>query len=351
MVIRRRYLGDIVLFGPVFRNLRQHYPQSQIAFLVNEKYADVQANNPDVNEILSIPGLPCKNKWVYVRDWFRLLRKLRGRFDIVYDFERSARSILLMKWSGATHRISYSLEGRSHKRERHFDVLANWTDDEQQSLHMLDLSLKLLEADGIPILTREVKLHVPESDVLEAQEFLRATLKNEEDASPKSTFVMVHPGARMPARCWPEKNFAAVCDALQSQTKAAVFLLAGPGEEEQVQAVGSAMQTRVRILESPTTVPKLAALLQAADLFICNDSGPMHVAAAVGTPVLALFGAQLTSLFHPVGAHSTVLQASKPCPCPFPDLCQPPNSDKMLCVRRISVETVIAAARRLLHAT
>ncbi|MEO6907367.1 MAG: glycosyltransferase family 9 protein [Abditibacteriaceae bacterium] len=346
LVIRRQYLGDLALLGPVFTNLRHHYPQSHIALLVNEKYSDVQKNNPDLNEILSIPGLPCESKVAYVLHWIQLLQKLRGRFDIVYDFARNSRSILLMKWSGARHRVSFAIEDEPHPRERYYNILANWTQADERTLHTIDFTLKLLEADGIPIVTRQVKLYVPDSDALEAQQCLRAALKDEQNIPPKSTFVLVHPGARLSTRCWPPENFAAVCDALQNQSQATVLLLAGSGEEAKVRAVQVAMHTRVRILKAPSTVPKLAALLQAADLFICNDSGPMHVAAAVGTPVVALFGAQPTTLWHPAGENNTVLQPSLPCAdrCLFPGICQPPNTYKMRCIQRITVEEVIDAA-------
>lgn len=344
LVIRRRYLGDLVLLGPVLRNLRLHYPESHIALLVDEKYGDVHQHNPDLSEILCIPQRRQEESYIaYICRWMQLLRKLRGRFDIVFNLTQNARMARLVRWTAAAHRVGYVVEGKP-SRHMNYDVLATWTRQDHLSRHIVDICLKLLEADGITIATREVKLHVPASDAQEARKYLRAAAGEEENSSSQSIFVLVHPGARLSARCWPAEKFAAVCDAVQNQSQAKVLLVGGPGEEERVERVRAAMHTAVRILEAPPSVPKLAALLQAGDLFICNDSGPMHVASAVGTPVVALFGAQSTTLWNPAGQDNTVLQPSLPCDnCLFPGICRPPNNYKMMCIQHISTEEVIAA--------
>lgn len=344
LVIRRRYLGDLVLLGPVLANLRQYYPHARITVLVDEKYGDVQEHNPDLNEILCIPQRQGRNYIAYLWHWLQFLFRLRGRFDSVYDLTRNRRSLFLARWTGARHLVSFVTEGNSPSKYQRYDVLAKWTEQDHLTLHIVNFGLRLLEADGVPIVTREVRLHVSASDASEAEENLRAALEDERDLSSKSTFMLVHPGARVPARCWQPENFAAVCDAVQEQSSVKVLLLAGPGEEDRIKAIQDAMHTRVRILKSPASVPKLAALLQAADLFLCNNSGPMHVAAAVGTPVVALFGAQRTAAWHPLGANNAVMLPSMPCiNCLFPDMCQPPNSDKMWCIGRIPPAEVIEA--------
>ncbi len=345
LVIRRRYLGDLVLVGPVLSNLRLHFPDAHLALLVDEKYGDVQANNPHLDEILCIPQRQQGETYLsYIFRWVKLLQKLRKQFDAVYDITQNNRIANMVRWIGARHRVSYRTEGSSHSRDQRYDVLAVWPQQGHFSCHSVDLCLRLLEADGIPIATRETKLYVPTPDAIEARKYLQSALSDAYNEQPESTFVLVHPGARLSARRWSMENFAAVCDAIHRQSQAKVILLAGPGEQTLIQEVQAAMHTKAHVLEAPSSVPKLAALLQEADLFVCNDSGPMHVAAAVGTPVVALFGAQSTTLWHPVGDRNTVLQPSLPCVnCLFPGVCQPPNDYKMKCIQRISAEEVIAA--------
>lgn len=342
LIIRRRYIGDLVLMGPVFRNLRLHHPNAWIAVLVDVGYEDVLSRNSDLNEIIT---LPCKSGGFI--EGFRLLRNIRSRrFDIVYDFTRNDRSSLISLCSGAGERVGFRVDERRRLRDRIYTTQAFWSVEDHKRYHIVDLYLKLLEASHIPVTTRVVGMTVAPDDQKKAHALINKVVTRKQG----ELLVMVHPGARAASRLWPVENFAAVCDEIQSRYPAKVVLVASSKEQELVTLIGARVQTKVAIITDTVSIPVLAAMLKEADLFIGHDSGPIHIAAAVGTPVIVLFGAQKRSIWEPRGEHCVTLQAPMPCnPCAFPDKCQPGDSDKMFCVRKISVAAVLAAVEQQLR--
>jgi heptosyltransferase-3 len=160
--------------------------------------------------------------------------------------------------------------------------------------------------------------------------------------------VLVHPGASTANKCWAPENFAAVCDDLLDAGAAHVLILVGPGERDRFLAVRGRMRHPVAAIEEALPIRELAALLQEVDLFVGNDSGPMHLAAAVGTRVVALFGGASPVQWGPLGEGHTVVRAADPCPCPYRELCEPPNPYHMHCVRLIGREEAHEAILRQL---
>jgi len=337
LVIRRRYVGDLVLMGPVFRNLRLHHPDAWLAVLVDEGYEDVLSRNPDVNEIIVLPR----------QSGARFLQSIRSRrFDVVYDVTRNDRSALIAIFSGAGQRVGFRVDARRCWRDLAYTTQAYWSPEDHQRCHIVDLYLKLLEANHVPVTTRVVEMAVASGDREQARRLIQKVLTRQQG----DRLMIVHPGARAVARLWPAENFGAVCDQIQTRCAAKTLVMAGPNEQEFVAQVQSHARTNVAVIKEVVPIPMLAAMLAEADVFLGHDSGPMHIAAAVGTPVVALFGAQTTCIWGPRGERSVALQPPMPCsPCAFPDKCQPGNTDKMFCVRKIPVAQVLDAVEQQLR--
>ena len=144
-----------------------------------------------------------------------------------------------------------------------------------------------------------------------------------------------------------------MCDRLQDELGAQVFLVAGPAEQPLVQAIRAHAKTHLVALDRALTVGQFAALLSQFDLFLCHDSGPMHVAAAVGTPVVALFSSQNAAIWRPLGECHAVLQTALPCACfpagRLPGLCVRGDSYRSYCVRQLTVEQVFEAVETRSH--
>ncbi|QYM77840.1 glycosyltransferase family 9 protein [Horticoccus luteus] len=342
LVIRRRYLGDIVLLGSLFKNLRRHWPAARIACLTETAYAPILGLNPDVNGAVTLP--------VTLTAWLRFLRVIRAaRFTHVIDVDNTERTALVTRFTGAPVRVTYDRETNRVRARRAYTHFARVTEAFYQSHHITDTYLALLAPLGVPVATHDVALTPHAEDIAFAQRLLGVR----PPGAPRR--VLIHPGSRSPYRIWPAERFAAVSDRAQDELGVQVYALAGPGEASVVKAIRAAAQMHLITLDQRLTVRQFAALLTQFDLLLCHDSGPMHVAAAVGTPVVALFSSQNTTLWRPLGAQHTVLQTPLPCTCfapgDAPGPCQPGNSYLSYCVRKLSIAEVYAAVRDRLAAS
>ena len=339
LVIRRRYLGDIVLLGSIFRNLRLHWPQARLTALVESSYAEVLALNPDVDAVLPLPKSGAG--W---GSWWRALRALRGgRFTHVFNLDNVPKATLLARWTGAPFRagLFYELPHRLTALYTH-RVIDPPAEHERSPIS--EYYLKILATAGVPIATREIRLIPREADLSFARALLESKIQN-----PKSKILLVHPGSRSTYRLWPAGRFAAVCDRAQRELDVSVLLVGGPGEPAMLAEIQRHAGTRLAAVTEPLSVGRFAALAHLCSLLLCHDSGPMHIAAAVGTPVVALLGSQNPVLFAPSGAGHTVLQPPLPCTaCVAPGQCVPGDSYRNYCVRNIAEDTVWAALRRQL---
>lgn len=334
LVIRRRYLGDIVLLGSVLKNLRLRWPRAWISVLTETPYAGVLRLNPDVDAALTFPTRATK--------WIRFVRALRRvRHSHVLDFDNTERTALVSRLTGAAIRGTFDRELIPFRYRWAYTHTAKVTNAFYDSHHITETYLALPAAISVPINSRDVRLVPLTEDVIAAKKIVpRGGNK-----------VLVHPGTRSPFRVWPAERFADVCDRLQDDLGAQVFLTAGPGEHPLVEQIRQQARSHVIELETPRDVGQLAALLAQFDAFLCHDSGPMHIAAAVGTPVVALFGSQNATIWRPLGSRHTVLQTPLPCACigpAAPTPCIPSDSYRSYCVRKIPADDVFAALTRTL---
>jgi len=336
LVIRRRYLGDIVLLGSVLRNLRLHWPTARITVLAEPAYTDILALNPDVDAALAFP------KDIF--GWPGFIGALRrARFTHVLDFDNTEKTALVTRLTGAIVRATFNRELIPFRSPRWYTHVAKVTNDFYDSHHITETYLALLPAIGVPVVSRAVRL-VPRQKDIESVASWAGTGHTTYAARPKR--ILLHPGSRSPYRLWPAERFAAVCDRVQTDLGAQVFVVAGPGETALVAEIRRHAKCHLVALEQRFTVGQFAALTAAFDLFLCHDSGPMHIAAAVGTPLVALFGSQNATIWRPLGARAIVLQTTLPCACLMPNTpspCEPGNSYKSYCVRHLTEDRVFAA--------
>lgn len=329
LVIRRRYLGDIVLLGPVFRNLRLHWPDAQITALTEAPYTGVLALNPDVNRALTFPRR--------VFQWPAFLRALRAaRFTHVLDFDNTDKTALLTRVSGALIRVAFDRELIKFRYPSFYTHSARVANAFYDSHGITETYLQLLAPIGVPLASREVRLLPRATDLAAARRLAPRGGKK----------ILVHPGSRSAHRVWPADRFAAVCDQLQDKLQAQIFLVGGPAEQDLLQEIRSHAKSHLVAIERPLPVGEFAALVTQFSVFLCHDSGPMHVAAAVGTPVVALFGSQNATIWRPNGDRHTVLQTPLPCACigrDAPTPCVKGDGYRSYCVRMLTVEDVFAA--------
>ena len=336
LVIRRRYLGDIVLLGSVLRNLRLHWPGARLTVLTEPAYTGVLALNPDVDAALAFPR--------HVTGWPGFLRTLRrARFTHVLDFDNTEKTALVARATGAAVRATFDRELITFRYSRLYTHVAKVTNDFYDSHHITETYLALLPAIGVPLVSREVRLVPRPADLAKVAPLIGPRHTSHVTRHSK---VLLHPGSRSPYRIWPAERFAAVCDRLQDELGVQVFIVAGPGEQALVKQIRGHAKSHLIALEQQLTVGQFAGLLAQFDLLLCHDSGPMHIAAAVGTPLVALFGSQNATIWRPLGARQTVLQTTLPCTClgsAAPGPCEPDNSYRSYCVRKLTEDQVFTA--------
>ncbi len=332
LVIRRRYLGDVVLLGSFLRNLRLHWPAARLAVAVDRAYADVLGLNPDVDDVLVLPS--------WIGGWPRFIAALRAaRCSHAFNFDNTERTALIARLTGAPFRLGLHHGGYRLKLRSLYTHPVNDPNKEHESRPITEYYLQALPAAGVPVVTRDVRLEPRAADLEAMRRVVGAT----------GPVLLVHPGSRSSWRIWPADRFAAVCDRAQDELGVQVVLAGGPGEKSLIAAIRGHAKSHLLSFDQPLSAPRFAALARLARVVLCHDSGPMHVAAAVGTPVVALYGSQNAILFRPAGDGHTLLQAPLPCTaCVAPDQCDPRDSYRSLCVRRLTIEEVFAAVRERL---
>jgi ADP-heptose:LPS heptosyltransferase len=329
LVTRRRYLGDVTLAGPVFRNLREQWPEAHIVGLVDAPFVDALALNPDVDEVWAHPTRAAA--------WPGFLLKLRwARFTDVFDLDNRGRSALAARATCAPFRMVLHRNEEPVLHPKVFNHIVHVPRVDYEQRWIPDYYLQTLIAAGVPVKSREVRLVPREADLAATKAKLGT-----------GRILLVHPGSRRVERIWPAARFAAVCDLVQEQLGARIVLAGGAPEQPLLEEIRRCMRHEPIPFESLLSIAQFAALARCCSLLLCHDSGPMHVAAAVGTRVVALHGSQDLRQFHPAGEGHTLLQPSLPCgaACVAPNECVRGDSYHSFCVRRIEVEEVFAAVR------
>jgi len=327
LVVKLRYIGDVLLATPVIRVLRDRFPDARITAAVKRGTEDILKWNPDLSEVLVVErgGLSVQAR--FVGD----LR--RRRFDCVLDLTDGDRSAILALLSGAPVRIGFNDEHRWR------GLLYSSVVQAPAGFHRVEHDLEAVRPLGI----------IPKAGPL----VLRTAPEDDEDASrllneigvSGSRFVMIQPGARYWFKAWPAERFAELADRLTDAFGCRVLV----GGDEKDRGVAEAIRDKARsapvVLAGRTTLLHYAAIIKRCDLCVGNDNGPMHMAAALGTPVVALFGPSNPREWGPRGEKVQVLYKGLDCRRCFHPTCERGEES---CMKQISVEEVFAAAKKLL---
>ena len=326
LLIRLSSLGDIVLTTPAIRAVRAHFPDAYIAMLVAKQSAEILRENPHLDEIITFDRL-AKDK--DTGEMLRISRHLRERkFTMAIDFQRKFRTEMLMYFSGAAERIG---------KGRFCTVRVPEQGNKHATAHYFDM----LHAAGISAAEDpRLELFLAESERLAAAQ--RLDTAGVSDGHLKVGFF---PGAGWKLREWMPERFAAVGDRLVEHFNANVLIFGGPKEAALVQTVANLMNAQAIPFAGNLEVRQLAACLEKCDLFLTNDTGPMHIAAAVGTPTVSLFGPGNHIRFQPLGTLHQTLRHAVPCsPCKqFTDKCK-----DNICMKGIGVDEVWESVSRVL---
>ena len=292
LIVRLSAVGDAIQTMPVACALRERFPDAFLAWAVESRAAALLRGHEALDELIELP-----------RGWlkspggvWRLRRRLHDlQFDTTIDVQSLTKSALLAWLSGAKRRIGF---GNPGGRE-----LSRWFNNQlvdPKATHVVDRYLELLRPFEIESPT--VRFQVPEH---EADRAAAKAMIGELGLA--AGFAIINPGAGWPSKLWPTDRYAAVARHLGDAWHLPTLVVwAGPAERtmaEQVAAAGATVS-----IAPPTTLPELAALVRRARLFVGADTGPLHLAAAVGTPCVGLYGPWPASRHGPYGPQHIALQ-------------------------------------------
>jgi len=347
LVIQTKSLGDLVLTSALAENLRLEFPDARLVFLCEASLASFVIAHGIASEVVAFRRSSMRGTILErAKALYATVRALRRfHFDLTIDLTDTKTSRVISGLVNARNRVGYNpSERRLRLLERQpANIFAKPFGF--GSRHFLYRYLSPLEALGVGPHVAVARIAPMPFETAKA-----LALLDKHHARPHG-FVAVHAGASAEGRCWQPERFAAAIDDIARQTGLGVVLVGGPGEHAIAERIVAGTASPLVNLVGALSLETLLAVLKQARLFLGNESGPMHMAAAAGTPVVGLFGMTPPSRWGPIGVPSIALQPPMPCNCVATDVCHRSRSSKACCVWRLEVETVVDAVVELLWRT
>jgi len=295
LILRMGALGDIVHTLPAVAALRKSFPRAQIDWLVDSKWSPILEGNPDVSKIISVD----RHNW---RNVLATIRQLRAaRYTIALDFQSLYRSAILARLSGAPRRVGFDA---SYARESAASLFYT-TKVTPRLKHKVEHNLEL--AEGVGGRANEIRFWLPTSR--EAREHVDRVLA----AHAITDFFVLSPGGGWASKCWPAERYGELHRALVERYGWRGVISFGPGERglaENVQRAARppASTDSAEPLVELFNLPRLIALLRRAKFLVAADTGPLHLASALGTPVVGLYGPTDPARNGPFSKHDVVVR-------------------------------------------
>ena len=314
LIVRLGSLGDVVHAIPAVAALIDRYPKARVDWIVDPRYGDLVKRIDRIGNVIPFDS----------RAGWRLLiataRRLRGeRYDAALDLQGLLKSAVLARMAGARRTIGFN---RAHLREPLANLFYTETHDPGDVVHVIDKGLALMRSLDVHETRARFPLDVPAP-------------------SEPGGYVLINPSAAWPNKRWPPERFGALAAAIRARHNLTSMVLWGPGEEALAEAVAAASNGAAQTAP-PTTIVDILALARGARLMISGDTGPMHIAGAVGTPIVALFGPTMYERNGPWSPSDISISRFEHCACHYERRCRRTRP----CIEDIAVDEVLAAVDR-----
>jgi heptosyltransferase-1 len=341
LIVRLGALGDIVHAIPVAAALRRAFPSARIDWLVSAKHREILDLVPVIDRRLVMNDMNDVNHRAHATGgtslWSAMGELRRTHYDVALDLQGLIKSALVARASGAARVVGFSSRYAREGLARLFytdvyDPGRGGLYDPRETRHVIEINLGLLQPIGLSVASPEFPIEQTDSE-------LTRRLIDET----QGRYALLNPGAAWPNKRWPAARLGAIASILRSKFDLISLVLWGPGEEalagEVVAAAGGAA-----VLTPRTTIADLVALARGASVMISGDTGPTHVAAAVGTPLVGIYGPTRAVRNGPFSPRDVVVSRESICQCHHLRKCR---VDRM-CLFDIEVAEVAAAVERRL---
>lgn len=342
LIVKTSAIGDVTHTLPALNAIRNHFPNSHISWLVEEAAQDIVKGHHALDEVFVskrktwIKDLSSQNPFSVINDVLTFVQSLRNRqYDLVIDFQNLLKSSMFIAMTRAKIKAGYGA-GMAHS-EYSYIVLNHRIPAVNMDIHAVYRELILIEKLGIPVKKIEFSLPVFESDRRDISNCLHRY-----GALNQKTLIAINPMAKWNTKLWDLTQFSRVADQCIDWGFQVVFT----GNSEDFEGV-TEIQKRMKFdavnLCGKSSLKSLAALYERSRLLITTDTGPMHIAASLGTPVVAIFGPTAPWRTGPFGNQHSVVRVDLPCsPC-FKRHCKSHN-----CMKQINAEMVLDALKKKL---
>jgi lipopolysaccharide heptosyltransferase II len=330
LVVNVNWLGDVIFSTPVFKALKKFYPGARVSCLAVPRVKDVLEQCPFIDEVIVYDEKG--SHWSPLGKFQIIMNLRREKFDVVFLLHRSMSRALLMFLAGIPERVGYDTKKQSR-------FLTHKVSLKGEPLHRSDEYIKVVEDYGVSVDDRMCELKV-DSEVLTDidHKLLRSGI------TPKDRLIIVNPGGNWDLKRWPAENFSELTKRLVKENGAKVLISGGKDDLTLANGIAGESQVDPCVWAGKTGLSELLALFKRADVVVSSDSGPSHVAASVGTDVVAIFGPTRPEITAPRG-HGRVVVLHKEIGCnkaPCYHLTCPRNE----CMRAITVDDVLQAIQK-----
>jgi ADP-heptose:LPS heptosyltransferase len=316
LLIRPEMIGDYVIITPCIRALRQTFPDAKIAIFIKEFTRPLVETNPELNEILTDPG-----------------QILSGNFDLAIDFYGHPKYAKLIYKAKIPFRIG---DGSRLLLRRYYThkVFINWRNFTR---HYLECYLELLKPLGIEVANPKIAVAPTLTALLEVEKILPCA----------EEYIGIHIGTGGGNRALPPANLSQIINLLHSQLQLKVVLLGGEKEAAKAQAILQLCKISPKNLAGKITLPQLVALLSKLKLYLGTDTGPLHIAAGLKVPIVAIMPTKFVkpTQWGPWDTKNIILRPRNPCP----KLCNPRTCTDLTCLNKITPADCVTAVKILLN--
>jgi len=334
LILKPSSLGDVIQALPVLRLLKLHWPDSEIFWWIDSRFAPLLENDPDLAGIIRFE----RNGWSAARRWIQFTRSILSaraqQFDLIIDLQSLARSGVF-GWL-ASGKVFVGLDETREGARGFYDLAAP---RRSRDTHAVDWYLEVLRKLNVPVHFNFRWL--PENPAAAATVRDKLNFDN-------SPFIVIQPGARWLNKRWPVEYFSELVRCFAEKHPGHRFAILGGAEDSALgKAICDAMPERCVDLTGKISMPEMVECIRQSALMVTNDTGPMHAASALRKPVVALFGPTSPSRTGPYGQVERALRLKLPCaPCMKPTCA---NFNPLECLRGISPVTVLAEVEKRLR--
>ena len=342
LIVKLSAIGDVIHTLPALNAIRKVYPEARITWLVEEDAAPLVQGHQALNRVI----ISKRKRWLKtlrrlallntIKEVYGFIKELRDtQYDMIFDFQALLKSGILIALSKGRRKIGFG-KGLEHM-EHSYVFLNERIPAVDMEIHALTRGMMLLNAVGIPANEVEYKLPVTNDDRERIDEIME-----KHGIYDEKPLIAINPVAKWETKLWPKERFARLADTIIIKYNAKILFTGSPEDRPIILDIMSAMNNQAMNFAGHTTLKMLAALYERTALVVSTDTGPMHLAVAVGTPVVALFGPTAPWRTGPYGTGHQVITAGRGCsPC-FKRRCE-----TIECMKQITVDQVMNGIRNL----